>query len=104
MFVWAPLETGRLQLMPDWTPSLRATQATLTKIGVTTEAMTQDDLREYVDFNRDFLSAVEAAKREGKSVEEFVKTWTTPARYKGYAAAQPALLQRNVEGMYKELR
>ena len=39
------METGRLQLVPDWTPSLRATQATLTKIGVKTEAMTQDDMR-----------------------------------------------------------
>ena len=39
------METGRLQLVPDWTPSLRATQATLAKLGVTTEAMTQDDMR-----------------------------------------------------------
>ena len=39
------METGRLQLAPDWTPSLKATQATLAKLGVKTEAMTQDDMR-----------------------------------------------------------
>ena len=39
------METGRLQLVPDWTPSLKATQATLTKLGVKTEAMTQDEMR-----------------------------------------------------------
>ena len=37
--------TGRLQLAPDWTPSLRATQATLTTLAVPFEAMTDDDLR-----------------------------------------------------------
>ena len=37
--------TGRLQLAPDWTPSLRATQATLTTLAVPFEAMTTDDLR-----------------------------------------------------------
>jgi len=39
------METGRLQLAPDWTPGLRATQATLTKLGVKVEALTQDDMR-----------------------------------------------------------
>jgi glycine/D-amino acid oxidase-like deaminating enzyme len=37
--------TGRLQLAPDWSPSLRATQATLTTLAVPFEAMTADDLR-----------------------------------------------------------
>ena len=39
------METGRLQLARDWTPSLRATQATLNKLGVKVEALSQDDLR-----------------------------------------------------------
>jgi glycine/D-amino acid oxidase-like deaminating enzyme len=39
------METGRLQLAPDWTPGLRATQATLTKLRRAVEAMTQDDMR-----------------------------------------------------------
>lgn len=37
--------TGRLQLAPDWTPSLKATQATLTTLGVRFEIMTDGDMR-----------------------------------------------------------
>ena len=38
-------ETGRLQLSPDWTPAMKATQATLAKLGVAVEALTQGDMR-----------------------------------------------------------
>jgi cyclase len=65
--------------------------------------MTPADLREYADFNRDFLNAVREAKKSGKTVDEFVKGWTLPAKYKGYAPTS-ARLQANVEGMYKEVR
>ena len=65
--------------------------------------MTPADLREYVDFNRDLLNAVREAKKSGKSAEEFVKSWTLPAKYKGYAPMSPRL-QGNVEGMYKEIQ
>jgi glyoxylase-like metal-dependent hydrolase (beta-lactamase superfamily II) len=64
--------------------------------------MTPADLREYADFNRDFLAAVRAAKKSGRTVDEFVKSWTLPAQYKGYAPTSPRL-QGNVEGMYKEI-
>ena len=37
--------TGRLEIAPDWTPSLRATQAMLARFGVPTEAFTADELR-----------------------------------------------------------
>ncbi|HEX8027564.1 MAG TPA: FAD-dependent oxidoreductase, partial [Vicinamibacterales bacterium] len=48
------METGRLQLAPDWTPSLRATQATLTKLGREVEALTQDEMRKrYPQMNPD---------------------------------------------------
>jgi glyoxylase-like metal-dependent hydrolase (beta-lactamase superfamily II) len=66
--------------------------------------MTPADLREYVDFNRDFLNAVREGKKAGKSVDEIVKSWTMPAKYKGYAAPQPARLQANIENIYKEAR
>lgn len=66
--------------------------------------MTPADLREYADFNRDFLNAVRGGKKAGKSVDEIVKSWTMPAKYKGYAAPQPARLQSNIENIYKEAR
>lgn len=37
--------TGRLELASDWSPSLRATQSMLTRLGVATEALTPEDLR-----------------------------------------------------------
>ena len=39
------VETGRLQLAPEWTASLQATQSTLTKLGVKTERLSSDDIR-----------------------------------------------------------
>ena len=44
-------------------------------------------LREYGAFIRDFTTAVRAAKKSGKTVDQFVKEWKTPAKYKGYLAA-----------------
>jgi len=66
--------------------------------------MTPSDLREYAEFNRDFLNAVRAGKKSGKSVDEIVKSWTMPDKYKGYAAPAPARLQANIENIYKEAR
>jgi glyoxylase-like metal-dependent hydrolase (beta-lactamase superfamily II) len=65
--------------------------------------MTPNDLREYAEFNRDFLNAVREAKKTGKSVDEIVKTWKIPDKYQGYAAPQPARLQSNVENVFKEI-
>ena len=66
--------------------------------------MTPNDLREYAEFNRDFLNAVREGKKAGKSPEELTKSWTMPAKYAGYAAPAPARLQANVENVYKEAR
>ena len=64
--------------------------------------MTPADLREYSEFNRDFLNAVREAKKSGRTVDEFVKGWTLPDKYKGYAPQSPRL-QANVEGLWKEI-
>jgi glyoxylase-like metal-dependent hydrolase (beta-lactamase superfamily II) len=66
--------------------------------------MTRADLREYSEFNRDFLNAVREAKKAGKSAEELVKSWTMPAKYAGYAAPAPARLQSNVQGIWNEVK
>ncbi len=39
------VETGRLELAPEWTPSLRATHAMLGRLGVPIEALTSDEMR-----------------------------------------------------------
>ena len=65
--------------------------------------MTMNDLKEYVDFNRQFLNDVKAAKKAGKSIDEVATTWKIPAKYAGYAAPDPARLKNNVRLAYAEL-
>jgi hypothetical protein len=36
-------------------------------------------------------------------VAEIVKNWSIPVRYKGYTPANTAIVQANVENIYKEL-
>jgi cyclase len=65
--------------------------------------MTPAELREYVSFNRDFLSDAQAAMKAGKTVDEMATTWKVPAKYAGYAAADPNRLKNNFGLAYKEL-
>jgi len=65
--------------------------------------MTMNDLREYADFNRDFLNAVRDAKKAGKSVDDVANSWKVPAKYKGYAEPQAARLKTNVQNVYNEI-
>ncbi|OFW28615.1 MAG: hypothetical protein A3H97_05265 [Acidobacteria bacterium RIFCSPLOWO2_02_FULL_65_29] len=66
--------------------------------------MTMSDLQQYAQFNRDFLSAVQTAKKAGRTADEVAKSWTIPAQYTGYAAPQPARLQSNVQIVYAETK
>jgi glyoxylase-like metal-dependent hydrolase (beta-lactamase superfamily II) len=65
--------------------------------------MTRADLLEYATFNREFLEAVRAGKKAGRSVEEIAKSWSIPAKFTGYAAPDPARLQSNVQIAYGEI-
>ena len=60
------------------------------------------DLREYAEFNREFLAAVQAGRKAGHSAEEIAKGWTLPAKYAGYNVA-PARVQSNVEVILREI-
>ena len=62
--------------------------------------MTWEDLAEYADFNRDFLAAVEAAFRAGKSVDDAADTLALPERYSSYGMEHA---RANVEAIYNEL-
>ena len=62
---------------------------------------TWDDLREYADFTRDFLAAVQEAMKAGKSEDEAVASLNLPERYKGYGMERA---KANVEAIYKELK
>ena len=66
--------------------------------------MTIADVKEYADFNRAFLEAVRAAKNAGQSVDDVVKTWKVPERFKGYAQPMPERLRPNVQAVWDELK
>ena len=66
--------------------------------------MTMSDLKEYADFNREFMMAVQEGKKAGKSVDDIANNWKMPAKYKGYAMPQAARLKANVQVIFDELK
>jgi glyoxylase-like metal-dependent hydrolase (beta-lactamase superfamily II) len=66
--------------------------------------MTMSDLKEYADFNREFLMAVREGKKAGKSVDDIANSWKMPAKYTGYATPQEARLKANVQVIFDELK
>lgn len=67
--------------------------------------MTWADFREFGEFNRDFLAAMERSKAEGKSAVEAAASLDMPARYANYAMSRGTLTsaQDNAEKIYAEL-
>jgi hypothetical protein len=68
--------------------------------------LTLRDLEAYARFTRELAEAVRAAKREGRTVDDFVRDWTIPAReaaqgYVSFAHLRP--LRADVETLWKEL-
>ncbi|HEV8315953.1 MAG TPA: MBL fold metallo-hydrolase [Vicinamibacterales bacterium] len=63
--------------------------------------MTWNDLQEYADFNRDFLSAVRAAMQAGKTAEQAAASLGLPDRYKEYDMTRA---RANVEAIYAEVK
>jgi len=66
--------------------------------------MTMTDLKEYGEFNRDFVQAVQAAKKAGRTIDDVVNTWKVPERFKGYAQPMPDRLRQNVEVVWSETK
>jgi glyoxylase-like metal-dependent hydrolase (beta-lactamase superfamily II) len=66
--------------------------------------MTVADLKEYSEFNREFLDYVRAAKKAGRSVEDAAAGYAFPAKYAGYRAPQPDSIKNNIEVIYAELK
>jgi cyclase len=69
--------------------------------------MTPADLKEYIAFNREFVSDVQAAMKAGKSAADVAASWKIPAKYTGYAQistpADQGRIKNNVNLAYKEL-
>lgn len=65
--------------------------------------MTMADLREYAQFNKDFLEFVRAGVAAGKSPEAIAAEYKVPAKYAGYTAAE-ARVKSNVQVIVDELK
>ena len=71
-----------------------------TVIGGHQPVVTPKDLQEYADFNRDFLSWARSEMKAGKTVDQAVAEYRTPAKYRGYAEPQAMRLKANVQAAY----
>jgi cyclase len=65
--------------------------------------MTVAAMKEYADFNRDFLTTVQEAKKSGKSVEATAGAWKISPKYTGYMI-DPVRLKNNVQVIFNELK
>ena len=61
------------------------------------------DLKEYINFNREFFGDARAAKKAGKSSDDAAAAWKIPAKYTGYAPADANRLKNNMKLAYSEL-
>jgi glyoxylase-like metal-dependent hydrolase (beta-lactamase superfamily II) len=52
--------------------------------GHTDAQTTVADLREYAAFLREFINGARAAKKSGRTAEQFAAGWKTPAKFSGY--------------------
>jgi glyoxylase-like metal-dependent hydrolase (beta-lactamase superfamily II) len=71
--------------------------------------MTFSDLQAWAEFNRGFLNDVRAAKKAGKTPEDFAQTWKAPATFtppanEAAVKAAATRLQANVQGIYNETK
>jgi glyoxylase-like metal-dependent hydrolase (beta-lactamase superfamily II) len=60
------------------------------------------ELREYGDYIQEFVTAVQAAKKAGQTIDDVIRTWKVPDRFKGYAPAQALFVRANAEVIYAE--
>ena len=67
--------------------------------------VTMSDVKMYSEFIREFVDAVRAAKKSGRTIDEVARTWKVPERFTsaGYAQPAEARIRPNVEVIWKEL-
>ena len=70
--------------------------------GHTPANTTPADLTEYAAFVREFVTAVQEAKKSGKTLDDVVKSWSTPAKYAGYQAADANRVKADAQVVWEE--
>jgi len=64
------------------------------------------DLKEYADFNNDFIAWVESEMKAGKTVDQAAAEWKAPGKYPGYGPPAPLFggIKGNIQTAYNELK
>ncbi len=65
---------------------------------------TMADMKTQSEFVADFVKFVQDAKKAGKTVDDVVTTWKTPAKYAGYAAPQAARVKADADVIWGETK
>jgi len=65
---------------------------------------TPADLKTYSEFVADFVAFAQAAKKAGKTVDDVVATWKTPAKYAGYAMPNPMRVKADAQVVWDETK
>ena len=66
--------------------------------------MTPADLRLFSEFIADFVKFTQDAKKAGKSVDDVVNTWKTPAKYTGYGMPNPMFVRSDAQVIFEETK
>jgi hypothetical protein len=67
--------------------------------------MTFDDLKQWADFNRSFMTYVSDGKKAGKSVDEMAAAYIAPAGFQPMTSDAAKLrLRSNVQTVYNEVK
>ncbi len=67
--------------------------------------MTPADLKEYIDFNNDFITWVQGEIKAGKTVDQATAEYKIPEKYKGYTVTTfLGGIKNNIQVAYNELK
>ena len=69
--------------------------------GHTPSPVTWTDFTTYTDFYKDFLTAAQEAMKQGTAVDDFVKAYRVPDKYKGFQA-DPQQVAANAKAIWGE--
>ena len=72
--------------------------------GHTPAQTTPAEMKEFAEFVREFVTTIQAAKKAGKTSDEAAAAWSTPAKYKGYAPANPERAKAYAKVIYDETK
>ncbi|MCA1585198.1 MAG: MBL fold metallo-hydrolase [Acidobacteria bacterium] len=107
-----PLDANNGASGVEYPQTIAKAVATLTDIdtvitGHYQTTLTMTDLKTYGDFTGELVQSVQAAKKAGRTIDDFVKTWTIPDRYlkEGYASMEHLRPMRpDVEVIWNETK